>query len=182
MIGAPRIIHTEPLGAGDKAAYQVVGTMARLVREDRSASVGSLAAALRRALPESSPLTLMRGVYDLLQEAYRFKADPLTAETVKTPDRQAREIHATGKAVGDCDDRATLAGALLKRLGLPAYFVLVSERQGVDFHHVYYASSEPERTPARGVDMRVVIPFDPQENVTPGRWAPWDRRQVFRVV
>lgn len=182
MIGPPRVIRRTPLGEGDAAAYQVIAEMADLVRRDRSEEVRQLAAAAHAATLGGGPSDDMHAVYRILRgPAYKFKADPIDAETIKTPRRQAREIIERGYAEGDCDDRATLGAAMLRALGLPAYFVLVAERPGVDFHHVYYASSEPSLTPPRGVDMRVVVPFDPQERVPAGSWARWDRREVFRV-
>ncbi len=48
-----------------------------------------------------------------------------------------------GRAIGDCDDVATLAAALLTTLGVPARFVAIREPGWPVFQHVYVEYETP---------------------------------------
>jgi transglutaminase-like putative cysteine protease len=61
----------------------------------------------------------------------RYTRDPYTAETLKTP-------HALLESPqGDCDDQATLIGALALSIGFPVRFVAIGTVEPGVFDHVF---------------------------------------------
>ena len=65
--------------------------------------------------------------------------DPVDAEFIRAPSLEAKIFFSNGRFVGDCDDAATLAGALL----LPAWsgeLVALRLEGDVEFSHVWLES------------------------------------------
>ena len=188
---AAKVIKRVPISAGDDGARQVVQQMRELVWMEvaqRSPSVGYVvervkAGASLTDAPDSASAFLI-ALYVALTENYRRKHDRPGVEEIRTPARQAREIMQRGYAEGDCDDRATLAAAILKTVDLPTGLVLVSESESMPFHHVFYCSwpvNTRPRLASGGVNVAQAIPFDPQEGIPPGQWPKFARREVFIV-
>lgn len=105
-----------------------------------------------------------RELFDFLKHRVHFKRDPAGVEQVRHPEDLLRYMADNGGEVeGDCDDRATLAAALLLAMGHPpamvAFAVIAREGAG-RWEHVHYAI----------LAGRNVIPFDPQEVDRPGVW------------
>jgi transglutaminase-like putative cysteine protease len=79
----------------------------------------------------------MVALYHFVCSRVRYMRDPRTVELVKTPETTL----ATG--TGDCDDMATLLGALLLLAGARVRFITVGFRRGV-FTHVFVEAFEPK--------------------------------------
>lgn len=104
----------------------------------------------------------VRGVRDFVTGLVRYVADPWNSEVVRSPTYMLRRIEAAGYAYGDCDDMATLAGALALAMGIPARLVLVGFNGG-SLEHVYTELWAPDGwvtvDPARPADW--TLPPDP---------------------
>lgn len=193
---AAKVISRVRIDGGDDGARQVVEAMRELVWMEvaqRSPSVGYVVEMVRErakvyAVQSDRPRTLSEqftsALYDVLTTNYKRKHDRPGVEEIRTPARQAREIMQRGYAEGDCDDRATLAAAILKTADLPTGLVLVSESESMPYHHVFYCSwpvTARPRLTSGGVNVAQAIPFDPQEGIPPGEWPKFARREVFIV-
>lgn len=110
-------------------------------------------------------------VYDALRRLVWFRHDPPGVEQVRIPDQLIDEIARRGYAYGDCDDRAVLGAAVMKRAGYKTALVVVSPTPDGRFRHVHFGYYDP-----------VLIPMDPQEGPAFGKWHPNARRiKIFGV-
>lgn len=118
-------------------------------------AVISTAHAIARGAPDRSPSTLARALRAELAARIDYLADPAVSdtETIRTPAAMLAELHATGRAQGDCDDVATLAAALCAALGMPAQLVALA--WGGFYGHVYAEALDPDTGHALGVDFDV---------------------------
>lgn len=71
-----------------------------------------------------------------LRQFWRVQADPLEYEFIRTPELQLSELQRTGYLIGDCDDAATLAGAIVSAMGYPCRFVALRLPGDPEFSHV----------------------------------------------
>jgi transglutaminase-like putative cysteine protease len=92
---------------------------------------------LCRGLRPKDYLSELIALHHFVCRTVRYQRDPLTVELVKTPMATLR----TG--VGDCDDIATLLGALVLLCGSPARFVTVGFRPDGTFTHVFAEGQDP---------------------------------------
>jgi len=58
-------------------------------------------------------------------------------ERIMAPGRMLEQVAATGRALGDCDDVATLAASLLTVAGIETDLVAIKEPGAPAFQHVY---------------------------------------------
>lgn len=72
-----------------------------------------------------------------LREYWRIVPDPIDAEFIRTPEYQLQLAAASGVLVGDCDDAATLAAAVLIALGWAGKFVAIRMPADVEYSHVF---------------------------------------------
>lgn len=75
----------------------------------------------------------VRAIHDYVRDRITYRLDPVDAEMVRTPAKVLED------GVGDCDDKATLAAALLRSIGHPARFVAVGFAPG-ELTHVFTES------------------------------------------
>jgi len=68
---------------------------------------------------------------------FQFVRDPRSREDVRDPRFLVSKIVKDWKALGDCDDAATLSAALAAAIGFPARFVAVAFGTDPRFRHVY---------------------------------------------
>jgi transglutaminase-like putative cysteine protease len=69
---------------------------------------------------------------------FRFVADPISQETLRSPQRALAQYQRDGVVSGDCDDAAVLGAALAAAIGLRPYAVVTGfRRPGAPFKHVY---------------------------------------------
>lgn len=71
-----------------------------------------------------------RAIHEYVRDQIVYRLDPNETEMVRSP------IKVLESAVGDCDDKATLAAALLESIGHPARLVAVGFAPG-ELTHVY---------------------------------------------
>jgi transglutaminase-like putative cysteine protease len=71
-----------------------------------------------------------RAIHAFVRDEIIYRLDPNETEMIRTP---AKVLEA---GIGDCDDKATLAAALLEAAGHPARFVAVGFAPG-ELTHVY---------------------------------------------
>lgn len=72
-----------------------------------------------------------------LAQNFRFIADPIGIELVRTPEFLLRQFNANGYMTGDCDDAAVIGAALGKAVGIPANFVAVGFKRNGPLLHVF---------------------------------------------
>lgn len=134
-----------------------------------SPAVQRIASAIVAAAPRRNVPIAIQLLWHFLRDHVLFKRDTFGAEHLRTPDQLLAEIARSSRTAADCDDVAMLGAALLKSMGLPAFFVVASRRRDRVLEHVFFA------TRVRGQ----VVPLDPQENLPPGQWpARLTRRHV----
>lgn len=76
-------------------------------------------------------------VRDWLTVNFRFVADPLGVELLRTPEYMIRQWDTNGIVTGDCDDAAILGASLAKAVGVQPLFVAIGFRRNGPFAHVY---------------------------------------------
>lgn len=108
-------------------------------------------------------------VYQHMQAHITFKRDPVDLENVRHPDQLAVELLEQGRTAADCDCSATLGAALLQCMGIPAAFVVVSNRPGGEFHHVLFGGYVGDR----------LVTLDPQERMFDRLPSTLTRKLVF---
>ena len=90
-----------------------------------------------------SDVAFMDGWY--IEDVFRHIADlpyiedPSDAEYLSRPSISLSE----GAEFRDCDDKHIILGSHLYRLGIPFWFVAVSEKPFEDFHHVVIELAQP---------------------------------------
>lgn len=84
---------------------------------------------------------------------WRLERDPAGAEYVRSPDLELHTLVEQGHLVGDCDDAATLAAALLAALSWPVELVAVRIRGDVEYSHVF-------ARPAAWRDIDPIVPAE----------------------
>ncbi len=93
----------------------------------------------------------MLRILDYLKRNLRFVPDPVGVEAIATPSFHLLAIQRDGFSAGDCDDAATLAGALARAVGAPVRLALASFRPDRKFHHTW----------AEGLASGVWVQLDP---------------------
>lgn len=78
-----------------------------------------------------------QSVNTFIRSRWQIVPDPPDAEFVRSPDFQLQSLACTGHLEGDCDDSATLAGALLYTLGIPSWLIAIRMPMDTDFSHVF---------------------------------------------
>lgn len=113
-------------------------------RGERSSMVRSLKDHIVRKLQPKDYLGEILAVRYYVAEKLRYSNDALGVEQVQDPQRMAEEIINHGNSVGDCDDIATLIGALCRQLGRECEFVVVGFGPPGQYSHVFCRVKEPK--------------------------------------
>lgn len=79
----------------------------------------------------------MLRILAFLRDRLRFVPDPVGVEAIATPSFHLLAIGKDGVSAGDCDDAATLAGALARAVGAPVRLALASFRPDGRYHHTW---------------------------------------------
>lgn len=127
-------------------ALDTVQTMITLAlgdRGERSVLVRTLKDTIVRDLTPKDYLGELLAIRNFAASRVRYSNDALGVEQVKDPQRMVEEINAYGKAVGDCDDIATVIGALTRQLGRETEFVVVGFGAPGNYSHVFTRAKEP---------------------------------------
>jgi len=113
-----------------------------------------------RLLPEvqaiANALDNPAGVDEWLRYNWRVVPDPPDVEYIRTPHFQLRLAAENGFLIGDCDEAATLAAALLAALSWPCTLVAIRLHGDSEFSHVF------TRTEYHSVyiDIDPIVPAD----------------------
>jgi hypothetical protein len=143
---------TRWLAPGDAGVKETLATMARLVRQATlDADFVWWARSLVADCQARDDLCVLGTLRDYVAAHLRFIRDPVGVENVTSPLTLMRQLRDDGAAwtLGDCDDAATLAAALVMSVGYPAQFVALAFRtpecdpgipctpQNAPYAHVY---------------------------------------------
>lgn len=113
-------------------------------------------------------------VFDFLKRRFRFRKDPAGVEYLRTVDQMIEDYNKQTYIEGDCDERAILGAAMLRRLGYRAAFCLMARDVVIPFEHVYFGiiidSARPE-----------ILPLDPQEMSRPFYEREAAKREWFTI-
>jgi len=147
-------LHPLPDGvAGIKTTLEIMAELARRGREKWR--VRRLAERIVQALPQKNVIAEARAIHEYVRDNIRYTHDIRDVETLAPPDQTIL------RGVGDCDDKALLAAALLEALGHPVRFVAVGRRM-FDYQHVLIE-----------VQLNGVwVPVETTENVQLGWYPP----------
>lgn len=152
---------------GGKAG--VVATLKRMKEQAKAAvrdpdqAVRQTAEKLVAHLPARNYFGEIRMCHEYVRDGIRYVRDPVSVERVASP----AETMKSGQ--GDCDDKATLLGALLDSIGHPVQFVAIG-LNGQPLSHVL-------------LETRVRNGWMPLETIIPveAGWWPDDVTSAYRM-
>lgn len=100
----------------------------------------------------------LQQIFDFISKEIKYIADPMAVSWLKGGNIELLRSpkYTMLEAVGDCDDKHILAGAIFYRMGIPVRVVIVSNKPDKKFHHVY---------------LEINIPTKEKPN---GEWKPFD--------
>jgi hypothetical protein len=113
-------------------------------RGEQSAVVNSVKNSIVRDLEPKDYLSEILAVRFFVAERIRYSNDALHVEQVQDPERLCDQIIKYGKAVGDCDDSATLIATLCLQLGREAEFITAGFGKPGHYTHVFARVKEPK--------------------------------------
>ncbi len=113
-------------------------------RGEQSTLVRGLKDHIIREVQPKDYLSEMIAVRNFVHEHCKYSNDALGVEQVQDPERQADQIVKYGKCVSDCDDIATLMGALCRQLGRETEIVIVGFGRPGSYSHVFIRCKEPK--------------------------------------
>lgn len=106
-----------------------IAKMSELARKGaESYAIRNLATRITRNVPSKFPTAELGALYRWVRDNIRYRYDPLGLEWLQSPSRTVLE------GAGDCDDMATLLGALAGALGHPYRFRTVGASPTVQQH------------------------------------------------
>lgn len=119
---------------GELGTKETLKIMRRLVRDGKkSVVVRSAALSLLYDILQKDYLTEIRRVHEFVQNEIRYVRDINGVETLQTPEKTLELKQ------GDCDDKSTLAAALLESIGHPTRFIAAGKGGG-EYEHVWVES------------------------------------------
>ncbi len=124
-----------------------VDTMIELIlgdRGERSTLVRSVKDHIIRWVQPKDYLSEILAVRNWVHEKCKYSNDALGVEQVQDPQRQCEQIIKYGQVVDDCDDIATLMGALMRQLGREVEIVIVGFGAVGSYSHVFIRVKEPK--------------------------------------
>lgn len=113
-------------------------------RGEQSTLVRSLKDHVIREIQPKDYLSEILAIRNFVHEKCKYSNDALGVEQVQDPERLVDQINKYGKAVGDCDDIATLMGALCRHLGREVEIVIVGFGRRGSYSHVFVRVKEPK--------------------------------------
>jgi len=155
-----------PLSEGDRGIQETVAAMQAVVADAINRPEVRALYTLRRGDRQSWPLAVERW----LREHVTYHDDPAPFELLQTPGLMLAQVARRGMAYGDCDDVAMLASSLLAVADYRPVLIVIGRQPKVSggrYEHVYYGYMID---PAGEFSPQNVMPFDPQERMTPGVW------------
>lgn len=113
-------------------------------RGEQSTLVRSLKDHIIREVQPKDYFSEIMAVRNFVHEHCKYSNDALGVEQIQDPERQADQIIKYGKAVCDCDDIATLMGALCRQLGREVEIIIVGFGRAGSYSHVFVRVKEPK--------------------------------------
>lgn len=158
---------------GEPGTWATVDAMRAMVDDAVMFSplVQRIASAIVASAPRRDQPQQAVELWNFIRRSIVFKKDTWRTEHLRHPDQLLTEIAQQGRTAADCDCVAMLGAALLRSMGMPAFFVLASKRDDQVLEHIFFA------TKIRGA----MVPLDPQENLPPGAWPATTRRVVVEA-
>lgn len=127
----PTLAQLIEISDGKEGTKQTLKIMRRLVRDGKkSVTVRSAALALLHDILQKDYRNEIYRIHSFVRDEIRYVRDINEVETLQTPDKTLELKH------GDCDDKSTLAAAMLESIGHPTRFVAAGYGNG-DFSHVW---------------------------------------------
>lgn len=142
------------------------GTRITLQAMQQEAWKGALVPEIQQLANE---LGTIENIDSFLRQTWRVIPDPDETEYVRAPQLQLEIFKQYQAFVGDCDDSATFAGALVLALGYAAAFVAIRMAGALEYSHVWLRAYGPG----------YVVDIDP---VTPAGVLPILNYQESMVV
>lgn len=132
------LVRTQPpssLSALPEGAAGIRHTLDRMIEQARIGSttleIRSLAERIIAGVGSKDFDGEISAIQHWVRNNIRYTRDPVTAEMLKDP------IELLANPSGDCDDQATLVGALAMSIGFPVRFVAIGLYTPGAFDHVY---------------------------------------------
>jgi len=113
-------------------------------RGEQSTLVRSVKDSIIRGLQPKDYLSEILAIRNWVHEKVKYSNDALGVEQVQDPQRLCEQIVQYGRAVGDCDDIATLMGCLCRHLGREVEIVIVGFGREGSYSHVFVRVKEPK--------------------------------------
>ena len=151
IMPAPKITRRK-LPGGDAGTRATLGEMARLINEGaRDWSVIQAARAVAADVPPTDHRGRISALFCWVRDKVRFTRDPVGVELLVGAPQMIADISERGETEGDCDEKTTLLGAMLKAVGYPVQLVAAKTRpvRGLfgsvvwTYSHVYLEARVP---------------------------------------
>lgn len=125
----PQTLQFIPEGAaGIRATLKVMGKISK--EHSINPLIRQFTQTLVQGLQQKDRIGEIRSVGEFVRDSIRYVRDPVGTELVQTPDATMR------LQSGDCDDKTTLAAAMLQSIGHPVRMVAIGFAPG-QFSHVF---------------------------------------------
>ena len=95
------------------------------------------AAILSRGIAPGDHDARLEAILSWVRANLSFLPDPVGVEAIASPVFHVQSIEIGGGSAGDCDDAATLLGALARSIGRPVRLHVASFRPDRKLHHVW---------------------------------------------
>ncbi|HLY63173.1 MAG TPA: DUF3857 and transglutaminase domain-containing protein [Terriglobia bacterium] len=188
LAGRLGISYFAPNGASGEqraASWQDVGRWyAHLSAESRQPSPEITQKVSELTAQAKTPLEKIHALATFVQRDIRYVAIEIGIGGFRP--HQAQDIFSNH--YGDCKDKATLLGTMLKQAGISSYYVLINVERGIvtpdfptaeEFNHVILAIQIPPETDAAGLygvttdpKLGCLLFFDPSDPYTPLGYLP----------
>lgn len=129
-----------PIHDGVAGIADTLNLMVSFTRQfRRNLRIRSLAEQIVSIIPSRNYWGEAQAIQNWVRTNIRYTQDVADVETLKTPEALLFD------RLGDCDDMATLTGALLQSIGHPVRYVAVGSGEANEFNHVYLETKIGDR-------------------------------------
>lgn len=106
---------------------------------DPQARIRLRAEAILDGIPEKAEGAEVSAIFDYVVSTLHYVDDPSDVELLKNPSYIDDSVASNGYFMGDCDDASGYLAALLKSVGYPVQFVIVTpdNADGFDYRHIF---------------------------------------------
>ena len=167
------------LFGGDYGIYQTVSHLRGLVNQslrDPNAAIRRRAEEILAGAPEKDEDYEVTAIFSYVQSVLHYLDDPADIELLKNPALIDHDVTTQGYFMGDCDDASGYLAALLKSVGYPVQFVVVTpaNADGFDYRHIFVRVWLPK--------AQTWLSLDPTAKAYPMGWeVPNKKERAFDV-